>query len=404
MSEIKNSGSVLETTVYSYDANGSLISENDGDVTTYAYDVWGNMVSAGNASYAYNAQGLRVSKTVNGATNNFILVGGDVWADSESTYLRGLELISSSDYFYLYNIRGDVIQLLNYSGEVVKTYDYDAYGNELTRDLSDENPFRYCGEYYDTETGLVYLRARYYDPSIGRFTSVDPAKDGLNWYSYCDNNPVMRIDPKGEAWYHWAIGAAIVVACAAAVVLTAGGALAAVTAVGMVTSGAVATTTATTVASYAFIGSAFAFGGCVLSAGFSAKTPQEFADEGNWGTVLSTAGGAAVGGAFGYLVDRVSRSKGINIAGKGSTGRTEPQNKNEKSAMKLVLQNPLQDATHISKIKMSDSRWSASDGWIKMQRVVKHSDGMKSVIHFVYNEALGLYDDFKFVYYGVSKK
>ena len=48
-----------------------------------------------------------------------------------------------------------MIQLLNYSGEVVKTYDYDAYGNELSRDLADENPFRYCGEYYDTETGLI---------------------------------------------------------------------------------------------------------------------------------------------------------------------------------------------------------------------------------------------------------
>ncbi len=90
-----------------------------------------------------------------------------------------------------------MIQLLNYSGEVVKTYDYDAYGNELSRDLADENPFRYCGEYYDTETGLIYLRARYYDPNIGRFTSVDPAKDGLNWYAYCNENPIMYTDSSG---------------------------------------------------------------------------------------------------------------------------------------------------------------------------------------------------------------
>ena len=91
-----------------------------------------------------------------------------------------------------------MIQLLNYSGEVVKTYDYDAYGNELSRDLADENPFRYCGEYYDTETGLIYLRARYYDPNIGRFTSVDPAKHGTNWYVYCGNNPVIYIDRNGK--------------------------------------------------------------------------------------------------------------------------------------------------------------------------------------------------------------
>ena len=58
MSEISSNGSVLETTVYSYDADGSLISENDGDVTSYAYDIWGNMTSAGGATYAYNIAGL----------------------------------------------------------------------------------------------------------------------------------------------------------------------------------------------------------------------------------------------------------------------------------------------------------------------------------------------------------
>ena len=59
-------------------------------------------------------------------------------------------------------------------------------------------PFRYCGEYYDKETDSIYLRARYYNPVLGRFTTEDPAKDGLNWYVYCDNNPVMFVDPTGE--------------------------------------------------------------------------------------------------------------------------------------------------------------------------------------------------------------
>ena len=56
---------------------------------------------------------------------------------------------------------------------------------------------RYCGEYYDAETGLIYLRARYYDPSIGRFISEDPIKDGINWYVYCSNNPIKFVDPSG---------------------------------------------------------------------------------------------------------------------------------------------------------------------------------------------------------------
>ena len=59
------------------------------------------------------------------------------------------------------------------------------------------NPIRYCGEYYDSESGLIYLRARYYDSENGRFISEDPIKDGYNWYSYCGGNPVMFVDPSG---------------------------------------------------------------------------------------------------------------------------------------------------------------------------------------------------------------
>lgn len=62
---------------------------------------------------------------------------------------------------------------------------------------ADTNPFRYCGEYFDEETGFVYLRARYYSPDTGRFVSEDPIKDGNNWYVYCGNNPVNNIDPLG---------------------------------------------------------------------------------------------------------------------------------------------------------------------------------------------------------------
>ncbi len=62
---------------------------------------------------------------------------------------------------------------------------------------ADPNPFRYCGEYFDVESGSYYLRARYYDPSIGRFTQEDTAKHGYNWYAYCNNNPIRFVDPTG---------------------------------------------------------------------------------------------------------------------------------------------------------------------------------------------------------------
>ena len=76
-------------------------------------------------------------------------------------------------------------------------YAYDAFGNILENGVTGYNPFRYNGEYCDEETGMIYLRARYYDSSIGRFITEDPAKDGLNWYAFCGNNPVMFVDPSG---------------------------------------------------------------------------------------------------------------------------------------------------------------------------------------------------------------
>jgi RHS repeat-associated protein len=81
---------------------------------------------------------------------------------------------------------------------IVKTYDYDAFGNGKDADDADTNPFRYAGEYFDRESGTYYLRARYYAPGTGRFTQEDPARDGGNWYTYCYNNPVRFIDPSGQ--------------------------------------------------------------------------------------------------------------------------------------------------------------------------------------------------------------
>ena len=117
-----------------------------------------------------------------------------------ASYLRGANLISRTTTaieYYTFNAHGDVVGLVNATGTQTKTYDYDAFGNEKDRVGADPNPFRYCGEYFDVESGAYYLRARYYDPSIGRFTQEDPEKDGLNWYTYCNNNPVLFIDPTG---------------------------------------------------------------------------------------------------------------------------------------------------------------------------------------------------------------
>lgn len=93
------------------------------------------------------------------------------------------------------NIAGKTTKTGAMFNEMGTTMDYDAFGNQWQGDVPD--PFGYCGEYLDGESGLIYLRNRYYDSTTGRFITEDPVKDGLNWYNYCAGNPVMMIDPSG---------------------------------------------------------------------------------------------------------------------------------------------------------------------------------------------------------------
>lgn len=117
-------------------------------------------------------------------------------SSDSNTYTYGHRLLYSDDYKYVLNAHGDVVALLNSDGETVKEYDYDAFGNELNPSATDTNPFRYCAEYFDVESGQIYLRNRYYQPVTGRFTQLDHIKDGLNWYAYCANNPIVFVVQK----------------------------------------------------------------------------------------------------------------------------------------------------------------------------------------------------------------
>ena len=240
--ETKNEGQSSETTHYSYDNNGNTICKysetispatqgqttevyisvagtdessngvnNDNSVTINEYNCLNQLVKvmegSNTYSYTYNWDGLRASKTVNGVTTNHIWDGDQMVleADGEGNvtnkYIRGINLIYSGEganrRYFLYNGHGDTVQLTSTTGSSIKVYDYDAFGNEKNPDPNDTNLFRYCGEYFDKETGTIYLRARYYDPTIGRFICEDPIGSGLNWYTYCGNNPIMFIDPSG---------------------------------------------------------------------------------------------------------------------------------------------------------------------------------------------------------------
>ena len=231
--EVKTIGQSAEIKDYFYDNNGNLTrtlssgtaptssatavlsldaGTSDG-LSTYSYDGWNRqtkaVIDSVISTYAYNADGLRISKTVDGELTGFILEGGYVVAETNATsivnkYVYGNGLIyqttGSTKTFYNFNGHGDVTQLVNTSGVVTKNYNYDAFGVEVGIDANDTNPFHYCAEYFDGESGSIYLRARYYAPSIGRFTTEDPIKDGLNWYVYCGNDPVNHIDPTGTVY------------------------------------------------------------------------------------------------------------------------------------------------------------------------------------------------------------
>ena len=105
----------------------------------------------------------------------------------------------------------DVIGILDNSGNIVVKYSYDAYGNctcyySTNDDLEENNPIRYRSYYYDEDTGLYYLNARYYNPQWRRFISPDDTSyldpetpNGLNLYAYCNNDPVNYSDPSGHS-------------------------------------------------------------------------------------------------------------------------------------------------------------------------------------------------------------
>jgi RHS repeat-associated protein len=235
-------GTQENTNKYIYDPNGNLkvatkesISPIDvskvpdkellsdespqSDITLYNYDGLNQLTTVDQggvkASYAYNAAGLRVQKNVGANLSKQVWDGQEMVAEfsgasnTQTTYARGHNLIFSNNNqnqktFYQYNGHGDTDRLTNASGAVIKSYTYDLFGSEQNPDLNDTNPFRYSGEYFDKETGSYYLRARYYNPSYGRFITEDSYEGSitnplsLNLYTYVSNNPLIYIDPLGH--------------------------------------------------------------------------------------------------------------------------------------------------------------------------------------------------------------
>ncbi|MEO3943956.1 RHS repeat-associated core domain-containing protein [Gorillibacterium sp. CAU 1737] len=251
-----------KTLSYLYDANGNQVSQRTsylqpsqaglrpstggsaygetGEIASliekvsYTYDGFNRMKSTvkvknGNrvtVDYRYDGEGLRREKTIRSSKDGYqakitkivydrqyVILETDGSGKLSNRYIRGVNYVAhigvdGQAKDYLYNGHGDVVQTVTESGEVQNRYDYDIFGNPTLSIEVHEEAIRYAGEFYDGETGLYYLRARYYDPAIGRFITKDSywgeEKNplSLNLYTYAHNDPIRFIDPTG----HWAEG------------------------------------------------------------------------------------------------------------------------------------------------------------------------------------------------------
>jgi RHS repeat-associated protein len=191
----------------------------------YQYDNYNRLesIKSGNSTtaYGYNAQGYRVEKKVNSKTTRYLYEYDKVVLETDGSnnqtdvQVYGTNLLYRSttgeagsgaqSYYYLYNAHGDVTSLLDMSGNIAVSYDYDAFGNIIGQTGTADNPIRYAGYQYDEESGLYYLNARYFDSVTARFITEDTYTGqrndplSLNLYTYCFSNPLIYTDPTGHA-------------------------------------------------------------------------------------------------------------------------------------------------------------------------------------------------------------
>ena len=211
-------------------------------------------VGSKTATYAYDADGIRTQKTVDGVTHTYYTLNGKLMRESfpysDTTIImdfiydesgKPFAVCYSKDggakftpYFYATNLQGDVVMIFgraaikdangNVTGYTVRSYGYytyDAWGNvtahtadnktPATTSLIYRNPLRYRGYIYDTETGFYYLQSRYYDPANHRFINADALAStgqgfvGTNMFAYCNNCPVVRTDASGNFSRGWEV-------------------------------------------------------------------------------------------------------------------------------------------------------------------------------------------------------
>ena len=186
-------------------------------------------------TFTYDMNGIRSSKDVDGELHTYLTQSGQVVRETigSGSTTKILDFVydnngqpfalcystnngqTFTDYFYVTNLQGDVVRLINSAGSTIANYSYDAWGDLLSvtnssgsaitnpAHIANLNPLRYRGYYYDTDTGWYYLQSRYYDPAVGRFINADSFVStgdgfiGYNMFAYCEDDPVNYSDPTG---------------------------------------------------------------------------------------------------------------------------------------------------------------------------------------------------------------
>lgn len=224
-----------DNTDYTYDKDGNLLTD---EKYKYSYDELGNLISITTlkntlvAKYDYDETGLRIRKTLGTKTIEYYYTGDENNLSLEVTKENGqvksyhyyewdstgkaLGMIirtkdssgawQDSSYYFITNQRGDVTQIIDNNGILAGNYTYDSFGNILSQvgTIATENSIRYASYYFDQETSLYYLKARYYKPIDGIFLSLDDSPGSIdnpisqNGYIYANNNPVTYLDTDGN--------------------------------------------------------------------------------------------------------------------------------------------------------------------------------------------------------------
>jgi RHS repeat-associated protein len=204
---------------YTYDNNGNTLVDASGK--GYMWDFENRLVQAvvpgtngGTTTFKYDPFGKRIQKSGPLGATNYLYDGPSLIEEVDGsgnvlaryTFSRKIDqtlsmIRSGVTSYYEQDGIGSVSALSNPSGGLASTYSYDSFGNLTASTGTVTNPFRYTGREFDSETGIYFYRARYYDPAPGHFMGEDPARfdQGGNFYVYVSNNPVLLIDPTGLA-------------------------------------------------------------------------------------------------------------------------------------------------------------------------------------------------------------